>query len=132
MKKNIIFESKLSNISIVENLIDEISEQFNIDSVVYGNILVSLVEAVNNAIKHGNKLDNTKKVTIDIEVDEQALNCSICDEGTGFDPVSVPDPTTIENIDKPHGRGVFLMQQLADKVEYQNNGCRVDMYFRLS
>ena len=131
MKKNITFDSRLDNISIVEKLIDEVSEKYKINDTIYGNILVSLVEAVNNAIKHGNKLDLSKKVDLYIEVDGNTLLCRITDEGIGFNYKNVPDPTTPENIDKPHGRGVFLMLKLTDNLEFKNDGRQVEMQFVL-
>lgn len=131
MENCIEFPSQLENISIVENLIDRISEIHNLDSVVYGNILVSLVEGVSNAIIHGNKCDINKNVHIEYSIADDAIIFTVADEGEGFDFSSIPDPTADENIDKPHGRGVFLMTRLADEINFNKCGSEIEVKFRL-
>lgn len=131
MEKDITFSSKIENISVVEKLVDELSEKYNLDSLLYGNILVSLVEAVSNAIKHGNKMNENKKVNVCFSVDNNVLKCTVTDEGNGFDFTSVPDPTSEENIDKPHGRGIFLISRLSDELDFKANGRRIEMTFNI-
>lgn len=132
MKKQLSFASKIENISYVEKLVDEISDTYNLNNIIYGNILVSLVEAVSNAILHGNKSDPSKKVNVECEVEDNYIYFTICDEGDGFDFTNIPDPTATENIDKPHGRGVFLMNKLSDGISYQKNGTEVKFKFKLN
>jgi serine/threonine-protein kinase RsbW len=81
-----------------------------------------MTEAVNNAIVHGNKMDPSKSVTLHFTVSENNLRFTIEDEGPGFDYDNLPDPTAPENIEKPHGRGVFLMKKLADHCSFEDNG----------
>ena len=131
MNKELNLESKIENITFVENLIDDLSKEYNIGSEIYGNILVAVIEAVNNAILHGNKLDITKKFSVIVEYSENKLVFKITDEGTGFDYKSVPDPTKPGNVEKPDGRGVFLMNHLADKVVYEGNGNILKLQFNL-
>jgi serine/threonine-protein kinase RsbW len=130
-KKQIEFSSKIENISIVEKLVDEISQHFNFSSEVYGNIYVAVIEAVNNAILHGNKLDPRKKIRLFFEIIENSLLFKIVDEGNGFNYNKIPDPTLPENVEKPHGRGVFLMQQLTDEISFENNGAIVNLKFKI-
>lgn len=132
MKKDIQIESKIENINLVEKLVDEISEEAQINSEVYGKILIATVEAVNNSIVHGNKEDESKKVTIEFFVEQEVVRIFVEDEGPGFDYETVPDPTIPENIENIHGRGVYLMKHLADGVEFHNEGNRVELRFNLS
>ncbi len=130
-EKLLIFPSELENISRVEKLIDDISSSHNLSSEIYGKISVAIIEAVNNAILHGNQLDNSKKVKIDYNIDDKAICFMIEDEGKGFDFSSIPDPTLPENLEKTHGRGIFLMNHLADDIAFNENGALVEMKFRL-
>jgi serine/threonine-protein kinase RsbW len=128
----LVFPSELENISRVERLIDDISSSYNLSSEIYGKISVAIIEAVNNAILHGNRLDVSKKVKIEYNIDEEAIQFIVGDEGTGFDFANIPDPTLPENIEKTHGRGIFLMNHLADDIEFCENGALVDMKFRFA
>lgn len=127
--KEISFSSETQNIALVEQLIDDICEKLHIKEDFYGNILISLTEAVNNAIVHGNKLDATKKVSVKMQVSGAKLQFFISDQGPGFDYNNLPDPTAPENIEKPNGRGVFLMRNLADKCEFLDDGKIVALEF---
>lgn len=127
----LVFPSELENISRVERLIDEISVTHNLSSEIYGKISVAIIEAVNNAILHGNKLDTSKKVRLEYNIDEVYINFVIGDEGSGFDYNNIPDPTLPENLEKTHGRGIFLMNHLADCIEFCKNGALVEMKFKL-
>lgn len=123
------FASKTENLAIVEKLIDEICGLFEIKEDHYGNILISLTEAVNNAIVHGNKLDPAKEVSVRYEADGSELRFFITDDGPGFDYEHLPDPTAPENREKPNGRGVFLMRNLADECAFHDDGRLVELTF---
>ena len=92
---------------------------------------MSVTEAVNNAIVHGNKEDKNKKVKIQLRKNKKSVRFVIEDEGAGFDFSSLPDPTSPENINKVKGRGIFLIKNLADKAKFKNGGRVVDMLFKL-
>jgi serine/threonine-protein kinase RsbW len=121
------------NIAQVEAYIEDIRAKYNIADDAFGNILISLTEAANNAIIHGNGSDPSKIVTITAELDARgkALSFTVSDQGKGFDHNNLADPTAPENIDQPCGRGVFLMMQLADMVVFSNHGSTVEMQFRI-
>jgi serine/threonine-protein kinase RsbW len=119
------------NVCQVENFVQRIVEKYRISPDVYGNILISLTEAVNNAIIHGNRKDESKTVQIHLSKDKGHLAIRVSDEGRGFDYRSIPDPTAPENLTKCGGRGVFLMQQLSDRIHFHDNGRTVEMQFRL-
>ena len=123
------FDSKPENIAVVEKLIDQISADYGIVAEHYGNVLIAMTEGVNNAIVHGNRLDETKSVSVSCAIDEKTLVFRITDEGPGFDYDNLPDPTAPENIEKPHGRGVFLMRHLADECTFEDEGRIVELTF---
>lgn len=128
---DISFFSRIENISIVEKMLDEISENMDISSEVYGNMLVAVIEAVNNAILHGNKLNPNKQVSVSFTNINEKVVFTIKDEGNGFNYNKIPDPTLPENIEKPHGRGVFLMKKLSDEIKYNTTGTEVSLIFNI-
>ena len=124
--------SKSENIVLIEKMVEDVCDLFNIPEDHYGNILVALTEAVNNAIHHGNKADPEKQIEICFKTQKNEISFVIKDQGKGFDFSSLPDPTNPENIEKPHGRGVFLMRNLADKVEFEESGSKVVLTFGIN
>jgi serine/threonine-protein kinase RsbW len=132
--KNISIEipSLTENIRIIESFIDNAKEKYKLDDDIYGNIMVAVTEAVNNAIKHGNKNDSTKNVTLSLTFDQGLVKFKIEDEGKGFDYHHLPDPTSPENLAKPGGRGIFLMKHLSDEVFFKENGKVVELNFYIN
>jgi serine/threonine-protein kinase RsbW len=114
---------------LVERLIDDVCQVFNVHEDSYGNILIAVTEAVNNAMYHGNKNNPDKFVNIGFQNSDKQLIFSISDEGNGFDYLGLPDPTDPANIEKISGRGVFLMKNLADSIEFEHNGQTVKLAF---
>lgn len=131
IEENLVLDSTMDSISQVEKMIDGQSQMLNIDDEVYGKYMLSVVECVNNAIVHGNKLSADKKVRIHFHITNKRIEVTVTDEGEGFDPDSLPDPTAEENIEKDCGRGIFLMRHLADDVSFDDNGRKVKMTFNL-
>lgn len=133
MSNAIKIASDPQNIAQVELFIDDVCKQYNVADESYGNILISLTEAANNAIIHGNKSNQNKtiEITCEFEPERRKLTFFVKDSGGGFDYKSLPDPTAPENLDRPCGRGVFLMMQLADLVVFSDNGSTVEMQFRV-
>ncbi|MBK7383953.1 MAG: ATP-binding protein [Flavobacteriales bacterium] len=127
--ERIDFPAKAENIALAEKLIDEACSRYGVHESLYGNILIALTEAVNNAIHHGNALDPTKTVTLGYEVKDDRIVFMVQDQGAGFDFNHLPDPTDPQNLEKPHGRGVFLMRALADSIEFRDNGSTVALAF---
>ena len=130
MYKKISIESQVENLRIVENAIDETTNVIGISQDSYGKILVSAMEAVNNAILHGNKSNPEKIVNIEITYEKKELKIKVTDEGSGFRPEEVPDPTIPENIEALNGRGIYLMSHLADNIKYNKKGNEVTMTFK--
>lgn len=123
--------SEPKSIAKVEQFVTKLVRRYRLNDDQHGNILISLTEAVNNAIIHGNCEDSKKKVSISLREAKDKLAIQVSDEGCGFDFKQVPDPTKEENICKCGGRGVFLMQHLSDKIAYRNGGRTVEMQFKL-
>ena len=130
--EKISISSKAENIIKVEEMINHICTDFDINEDYYGNILVALTEAVNNAIYHGNQSNPQKHIEISFKASPDLVSFVVKDEGTGFGYSNLPDPTNPENIEKPNGRGVFLMRNLADNVSFEDNGSKVTLDFKLS
>ncbi len=132
--KNIRIEipSLAENIRMIESFIDNAKERYKLDDDIYGNIMIAVTEAVNNAIKHGNQGDSTKNVSLTLSFEEGLIKFKVEDEGTGFDHQNLPDPTSPENLEKPGGRGIFLMKHLSDEVEFDDNGRVVQLSFYMN
>jgi len=120
------------NIRQVESFVRNICAEHSIKEDLYPNILISLTEAVNNAIVHGNNQDENKFVKVEMDCQAERLFLRISDEGRGFDPEHIKDPTAEENVCRIGGRGVFLIKELSDHVCFHNNGSTVQIEFQLS
>ena len=132
IKKMLVINSNPNNILEVENYLLSVKSQVEALEGRYPDVLISVTEAVNNAIIHGNKADERKMVRINMEEQAKGIEVSISDEGKGFNPDDVPDPTCPENIECCGGRGVFIMSKLADELLYLNNGTTVQMFFKFN
>jgi serine/threonine-protein kinase RsbW len=120
------------NIRIIESFIDNAKEKFQLDDDIYGNIMIAVTEAVNNAIKHGNSGNKAKNVSLSLSFHPGIIKFMIRDEGRGFDYGNLPDPTSPENIEKPGGRGIFLMKHLSDEVAFREGGKQVELSFYIN
>lgn len=129
--REISFASLPENINRIELLLEELKAELGMSEEMEANILVSLSEAVNNAIFHGNNSNPAKRVRLKMRKDETSLTFSVLDEGSGFDLNKIMDPTSPENLNKPTGRGIFLMRNLADNVEFLEGGKKVVISFFL-
>jgi serine/threonine-protein kinase RsbW len=128
--ESISINSDIENLTVIETMVDTLSKRLGISDEVYGKILISTVEAVNNAILHGNRGDSNKKVTVVVNSDGNIFDVTVTDEGEGFSYLDIPDPTDPKNIENLHGRGVFIMKSLADSIEYNSTGNEVRMKFK--
>ncbi|MDX2248836.1 MAG: ATP-binding protein [Bacteroidia bacterium] len=132
MYKQLILRSHPDAIHEVEMAIDEIRSELEFKEDVYGNVMVAVTEAVNNGIVHGNKGDESKKIYLNFEMlNSYRLVVKVQDEGDGFDPKYLADPTSPENIENIGGRGVFLMQHLSDQLSFSEDGKTVEMVFNI-
>jgi serine/threonine-protein kinase RsbW len=93
----------------------------DLEESVVSNVVTSVIEALSNAITHGNRSDITKNIDISIQVNKNRLNIKVRDEGIGFDINSLPDPLAPENLLKPYGRGIFFIKSFMDDVTFHVN-----------
>src|SRR6218665_2501878 len=120
------------NIRMIESFIDNAKEKFHLDDDIYGNIMIAVTEAVNNAIRHGNSGNKDKNVFLGLTLSESLIKFTVKDEGSGFNYDNLPDPTAPENLEKPGGRGIFLMRHLSDEVDFKEGGRVVELSFYIN
>jgi len=114
----VVIANQFEMIDLVQSVLDDLSELVDFDEETVHWMGMAVREALNNAIKHGNKLDPAKQVRIRFDVGPEALEIKVRDEGHGFDTSSLPDPTEPANLLKPSGRGIFYMRKFMDRVEF--------------
>jgi serine/threonine-protein kinase RsbW len=126
----LLVQSKLSDICRLEDYLKVIFDLEKLPVDRYGDVLITLTEAVNNAIIHGNLLDEGKTVRISYKFAKKILTIIVEDEGKGFDPETIPDPTCTERIEECGGRGVRIMEALSDSICFHNNGSCIKLGFK--
>jgi len=110
--------SRLENVELVQIAVEASLQQLAIQEGISNQIGTAIREAVANAIEHGNRSDANKQVTVDFELLGDEIVIEVKDEGVGFDPKRVPSPLEPENLLKPNGRGILLIREFMDQVEY--------------
>ena len=125
----VVLPSDYQSLIDVEKIVGDVCDEFGVQEDAFGNVLIAVSEAVNNAIQHGNKNNPEAKVEIKVANQDDTFCIQVKDQGPGFSFQDLPDPTAPENLLKDSGRGVFLMKNLADEVEFQNTGSTVNLYF---
>jgi len=128
---NLILDSSFEEIERLGAYLESIQRWANFSDDEFARIELAANEAVTNAMVHGNKQDAAKKVRVSASIHENMLQITVQDEGPGFDPSSLPDPLEEENILKESGRGVFLIKQYTDDVEFLEKGTKLKMHFGL-
>ncbi|MDN3550803.1 ATP-binding protein [Mucilaginibacter aquaedulcis] len=123
--------SKTESIAQLELLIEEIADKYHVAEDTFANMMTCLNEAAINAIIHGNKLDENKKVIINAEVEPKRIIWTVTDEGPGFDYANLPDPTAPENLENLTGRGVFIIKHLADQCIFNVSGNTIELHFKI-
>jgi serine/threonine-protein kinase RsbW len=115
---NLEIESNPNNLITVEEFVNYFAKDIGIPDSKMNGLMLSVTEATTNAIRHANKCDETKLVKINVKVEDGKVIISVKDEGVGFDPTKIPDPTEPENLLKDSGRGVYLMKFYMDELKY--------------
>lgn len=126
------FPSDPDKLVEVEAFVADIADEYNVDEEIKSNLTLSVSEASSNAMVHGNKLDPKKFVDIIVTVYEDKINVIIKDEGNGFDPNSVPDPTSPENLLKDSGRGIFIMKSFLKELKYNFTDTGTEVILEIS
>lgn len=115
---HLVLASRFEHIEIAERALLDLVAQTDCSRDEQYWIVTALREAVANAVRHGNREQPDRKVRVDCTVDDRTVTIRVEDEGEGFDPSAVPDPTREENLLRPCGRGIFYMQQFMNRVEF--------------
>jgi len=111
--------SRLEELELVDRLVEALLEHIGVEEAMRSHLTLAVREAAANAVFHGNRLDSGKRTTIVLLVERRDLRVQVIDEGSGFDPSTVPDPLAPENLLKPSGRGLLLMRNFMDEVEFE-------------
>ena len=118
LKISVKVHSDLRYVDLFHALLNQVAKEVDMDQERCDWVALSLREAVNNAVLHGNKKDPSKCVTVEIEHVQNELQIRVWDEGTGFDEVKLQDPRKDENLFKPNGRGIFLIKQFVTSTRF--------------
>ncbi len=102
----------------VERFVDMIVVEAELDSGKTSGVLLAVTEATTNALIHGNKRNVEKKVFITADIDDRSITIRVKDQGAGFNPDIIPDPTQPENLLKDSGRGLYLMRYHSNELKY--------------
>lgn len=123
--KILVIKSDVEELKKVENFLIDIFKEYNFEKKYFNKIYLCISEAVVNSIKHGNKNDKNKTVSIVVNYDMSDLKILIEDEGNGFDYRNLSDPTSIKNLKNESGRGIFIIRTLSNTIEYNEKGNRI-------
>jgi serine/threonine-protein kinase RsbW len=118
LRASLVLASRFENIEIAARTLVELCQQAGNDGDADYWLSTALREAVANAIRHGNQNDPTREVRIDFEIVDSVVTIRVEDEGDGFDPTGIPDPTDPANLLRPSGRGIFYMRQFMSQVDF--------------
>ncbi|MGE5796502.1 MAG: ATP-binding protein [Ignavibacteria bacterium] len=118
-KFSLEIESDPNNLLTVEEFVNYFAREIGIKEEKISGLILSVTEATTNAIIHGNKKNTGKKVKIDVSAEGHILKITVKDEGIGFDPSLIPDPTKPENLLKDSGRGLYLMKVYMDDIKFK-------------
>jgi len=132
-KYHLEIESNAKNLITVEEFVNYFAVDLNINPDKIPGLLLAITEASTNAIIHANKGDETKLVTIDVTKDDKQLTIRVKDQGKGFDPSKIPDPTETDNLLKDSGRGIYLMRVYMDDLKFNltPEGCETILTLNL-
>lgn len=131
MERDLVISSQLVNINKVRCFLEEIFTESCLNMNYFNRVFLGISEAVNNSIVHGNCLDADKQVLIRVVYTEDQIQIEVKDEGEGFIVESIADPTVSANLKKESGRGIFILQQIADEVKYYDGGSKVLIKYTL-
>lgn len=130
--KQVRMQSSVSGVHRFVMQFSEDCEQVGVKPEEQQRVSVAMTEIVLNAVKHGNHEDRAKNVEIQYSVTKDEFRAEVTDEGEGFDPEQVPDPTAEENLTKPGGRGIAMTKHFMDEIEYKEGGRKVALKKKFS
>lgn len=117
--ESLSFPSTTDQVAKADEFLETLLRKAGLPEDTIANLAIAVTELVNNAIKHGNKLQKNKMVTVSIIYSPEKIEITVADEGEGFEPDKIPDPLAEENLMKEIGRGIFIVKSLIDEVRFQ-------------
>lgn len=127
-----VLKTDFDELEHLDEIVTSLTTEAGMDEEQSAGLMLCVSEAVTNGMLHGNKMDESKTVHLTAKADNGEVVVTVQDQGTGFNPDSIPDPLDEANLLKPSGRGVFLMKTYCDEVNYDRNGTRVTLVMRAS
>jgi serine/threonine-protein kinase RsbW len=118
LKANLVLASRFENIEVAERALLDLCRRAGLDGDDDYWLVTALREALANAVRHGNRQDPKRHVRVAYVVENSTVTITVEDEGEGFDPKDIPDPTDPENLLRPNGRGIFYMRQFMNQVDF--------------
>jgi len=131
-KRELRLPSTTDQIQVIEKFVEEISDEYHLHDSYFGNILIALTEAFDNAVKHGNKGENSKNVHLLVQQKPDGLLFSVIDQGQGFNYKEYDDMDALVEKGEATGRGLLLIHSLCDEVTFSNKGRVISMLFRIT
>lgn len=131
MERALVISSRLKNIDRVKDFLQEVYHEYSLNMNSFNRVFLGISEAVNNAIIHGNHLNPEKNVFIKMNLSGHLFKIEVEDEGQGFSENVLIDPTVSENIRQEHGRGVYIIRQLANELVFEDQGRKVIIQFTI-
>lgn len=123
----VVIPSDPAEVRAVQDRIEELLALLGVANRDSFCVKLGMEEVLVNAIKHGNQMDRSKTVTVHVRITPVEFEAKITDQGPGFDPEDVPDPTDIENLERPCGRGLMLIRHYMHEVSHNETGNSVLM-----
>lgn len=129
LRRRLALPSQESEIETAVDWLEDIAEELNLVEETTHRLIVATSEAVTNSLHHGNEYDPVKDVIIEVNATSETVEVTVSDEGGGFQRTDVEDPLLEQNLENVGGRGVYLMEELTDRIQYQEDGCKVRLRF---
>jgi serine/threonine-protein kinase RsbW len=129
LRRRLAVPSQESEIETAVDWLEGIAEELDLEEETTHRLIVAASEAVTNSLHHGNEYDPVKDVIVEVNATSEAVEVTVSDEGGGFQRTDVEDPLLEQNLENVGGRGVYLMEELTDRIEYQEDGCKVRLRF---
>lgn len=119
LRANLLLASRFENIEVAERTLVDLCERAGCTEDSQYWLSTALREALANAVRHGNRQDPSRKVWVEYRIENSTVTIRVEDEGEGFDPDDIPDPTDPSNLLRPSGRGIFYMRQFMNRVDFE-------------
>lgn len=129
IRRRLALPSQKSEIETAVEWMQAVAEEAELDEELTHRLVVAASEAVTNSLHHGNEYNPVKDVVVEVTVSDQAVEVVVSDEGGGFQRTDVEDPLLEQNLKNVGGRGVYLMEEMTDEIEYRDEGCEVRLRF---